>query len=63
MNVSKIPVGKTPPNDINVVIEIPQGSSVKYEIDKESLAVFVYGILFTSFVYPAAYFFIPGTLA
>ena len=63
MNVSKIPVGKTPPNDINVVIEIPQGSSVKYEIGKESGAVFVDRFLFTSMAYPAAYGFIPGTLA
>ena len=63
MNVSKIPVGKNAPSDINVVIEIPQGSSVKYEIDKELGAVFVDRFLFTSMAYPAAYGFIPGTLA
>jgi inorganic pyrophosphatase len=63
MNVSKIPVGKNAPSDINVVIEIPQGSSVKYEIDKDSGAVFVDRFLFTSMAYPAAYGFIPGTLA
>ena len=41
MDVTKIPTGKAPPGDVNVVIEIPQGSAVKYEVDKESGAVFV----------------------
>ena len=63
MDVSKISTGKEPPSDINVVIEIPQGSSVKYEIDKESGALVVDRFLFTSMAYPAAYGFIPGTLA
>lgn len=63
MDVSKISIGKAPPHDINVVVEIPQGSSVKYEIDKESGAVVVDRFLFTSMSYPAAYGFIPGTLA
>lgn len=63
MDVSKIPTGKAAPSDINVVIEIPQGSSVKYEVDKDSGAVVVDRFLFTSMAYPAAYGFIPGTLA
>ncbi len=63
MDVSKISTGKEPPSDINVVIEIPQGSSVKYEIDKDSGAIMVDRFLFTSMAYPAAYGFIPGTLA
>lgn len=63
MDVSKLPTGKAPPHDINVVIEIPQGSSVKYEVDKESGAVVVDRFLFTPMAYPAAYGFIPGTLA
>ena len=63
MDVSKIPTGKAPPQDINVVIEIPQGSSVKYEVDKESGAMVVDRFLFTPMAYPAAYGFIPGTLA
>jgi inorganic pyrophosphatase len=63
MDVSKIPTGRGAPRDINVVIEIPQGSSVKYEIDKASGAVFVDRFLFTPTAYPAAYGFIPGTLA
>ncbi len=63
MDVSKISPGRDVPWDINVVIEIPQGSSVKYEIDKESGAVLVDRFLFTPMAYPAAYGFIPGTLA
>ena len=63
MDVSKIPTGKAPPGDINVVIEIPQGSAVKYEVDKESGALVVDRFLFTATAYPAAYGFIPGTLA
>ncbi|MBB2163799.1 inorganic diphosphatase [Gluconacetobacter sp. 1b LMG 1731] len=63
MDVSKISPGKDVPFDINVVIEIPQGSSVKYEVDKDSGAVVVDRILFTPMAYPAAYGFIPGTLA
>ncbi len=63
MDVTKISIGKAPPSDINVVIEIPQGSSVKYEIDKDSGAIVVDRFLFTSMAYPAAYGFIPGTLA
>ena len=63
MDVSKLSAGKAPPFDIQVVIEIPQGSSVKYEIDKASGAVVVDRFLFTPMVYPAAYGFIPGTLA
>jgi inorganic pyrophosphatase len=63
MDVSKIPIGQEPPHDINVVIEIPQGSAVKYEVDKISGALFVDRFLFTATAYPAAYGFIPGTLA
>lgn len=63
MNLANIPTGLDTPHDINVVIEIPQGSSVKYEIDKASGAVFVDRFLFTPMAYPAAYGFIPGTLA
>ncbi len=62
MDVSKIPTGKDVPHDINVVIEIPQGSQVKYEVDKDSGAVFVDRFLFTPMAYPAAYGFVPGTL-
>ena len=63
MDVTKLPTGKNAPSDVNVVIEIPQGSSVKYELDKESGAVMVDRFLFTPMAYPAAYGFIPGTIA
>jgi inorganic pyrophosphatase len=63
MNVTHFSTGKNPPDDINVVIEIPHNSSVKYEIDKETGAIVVDRVLFTPMSYPAAYGFIPGTLA
>lgn len=63
MDVSKISAGKDLPRDINVVIEIPHGSGVKYEVDKESGAMVVDRVVFTPMVYPAAYGFIPNTLA
>ncbi|MGB1162129.1 MAG: inorganic diphosphatase, partial [Alphaproteobacteria bacterium] len=47
MDLSKISRGENPPVDINVVIEVPANSAVKYEMDKESGAVFVDRILFT----------------
>ena len=64
MDISKIPAGRHPPEDINVVIEIPQGGyPVKYELDKVSGAMFVDRFLHTSMVYPANYGFIPHTLS
>jgi inorganic pyrophosphatase len=63
VDVSKISAGKQVPQDINVVIEIPHGSGVKYEVDKESGAMVVDRVVFTPMVYPAAYGFIPNTLA
>jgi hypothetical protein len=42
MDVAKIPIGREPPYDINVIVEIAQGGNpVKYELDKASGAVFV----------------------
>ncbi|MEC9345423.1 MAG: inorganic diphosphatase [Pseudomonadota bacterium] len=64
MNLNAISVGRNPPWDINVVIEIPIGGEpVKYEVDKESGALFVDRFLHTSMVYPCNYGFIPHTLA
>ena len=63
MDIKKIPIGKNPPNDINVIIEIPlKGDPVKYEIDKESGAMFVDRFLYTAMFYPGNYGFIPHTL-
>ncbi len=64
MDISKISTGKNPPSDINVIIEIPKGGEpVKYEIDKESGALFVDRFLHTSMIYPCNYGFIPHTLS
>ena len=63
MDLSKVKAGKEPPADINVVIEIPQGSSVKYELDKDSGMVEVDRFLFTPMFYPLNYGFVPNTLS
>lgn len=64
MDISKISIGKNPPEDLNVIIEIPQGGApVKYEIDKKSGAMFVDRFLHTSMIYPGNYGFIPHTLS
>jgi len=62
MAVEKLPPGENPPEDVYVVIEIPMGSWVKYEMDKETGFVFVDRILYTSMVYPFNYGFVPQTL-
>ncbi len=66
MRIDAIPAGKNPPSDINVVIEITGGAGggapVKYEIDKDSVAVFVVRIVNTPMFYPCNYGFVPNTL-
>ena len=64
MDLKKIPIGENPPWDINVIIEVPIGGDpVKYELDKESGAMFVDRFLHTAMHYPMNYGFIPHTLA
>ena len=64
MNIDKISVGHDAPWDVNAIIEISQGGMpVKYEMDKESGALFVDRFLYTSMYYPGNYGFIPHTLA
>ncbi|MGQ3675921.1 inorganic diphosphatase [Xanthobacter sp. TB0139] len=64
MRIEAIPVGKNPPNDVNVIIEVPLGGEpIKYEMDKESGALFVDRFLYTSMRYPGNYGFIPHTLS
>jgi inorganic pyrophosphatase len=64
MDISRIPIGRAPPEDINVVVEIPQGGApVKYEMDKTSGALFVDRFLHSAMFYPGNYGFVPGTLA
>ena len=63
MGIKKLSVGKNAPNEVNVFVEIPQGVSVKYELDKESGLIFVDRFLYTEMNYPFNYGFVPGTLA
>ena len=61
--MKKIKVGKNPPSEINVFIEIPKDSNIKYELDKDSGAICVDRFLHTAMFYPFNYGFIPNTLA
>ncbi len=64
MSFNSISPGKDIPNDINVIIEIPANSDpIKYEIDKDSDAVFVDRFMATPMFYPANYGYVPQTLA
>ncbi len=64
MDITKIPAGVNPPEDVNVVIEVPLGGEpIKYEIEKESGAMFVDRFIYTAMRYPCNYGFIPGTLS
>lgn len=63
MDITKIPAGKNPPQEINVFIEISRGSSIKYELDKDSGVLAVDRLLYTSMAYPFNYGFIPNTHA
>lgn len=64
MNLQAIPIGRNPPWDVNVIIEIPLGGEpVKYEVDKASGALYVDRFLHTAMYYPCNYGFIPHTLA
>ncbi len=64
MNLSAIPTGKNPPEDVNVIIEVPIGGEpIKYEMDKASGALFVDRFLYTSMRYPGNYGFVPHTLS
>lgn len=63
MGLELVTSGKNPPEEINVVIEIPKDSEpVKYEVDKTSGAIFVDRILSTPMRYPCNYGYVPNTL-
>ena len=53
--------GTNPPDEINVVVEIPKGSSIKYEIDPKSGEISVDRMLYHALFYPCNYGFIPQT--
>jgi inorganic pyrophosphatase len=58
-----IPIGDTAPDLVNVVVEIPKGSSNKVEFDPEMNAFFVDRVLFSPLYYPTEYGFVAGTLS
>ena len=64
MSYNDIPAGKDLPNDINVIIEIPANHDpIKYEVDKDSDALFVDRFVATPMFYPANYGYVPQTLS
>jgi inorganic pyrophosphatase len=64
MSLNNVNAGRDVPNDFNVVIEIPMnGDPVKYEVDKESGAIFVDRFMGTAMHYPCNYGYIPNTIA
>ena len=64
MNLEHLPIGKNPPHEVNVVVEVPVGGEpIKYEIHKPSGALVVDRFLYTAMRYPGNYGFIPHTLS
>lgn len=64
MRLDAIPIGKNPPDEVNVIVEVPIGGEpIKYEMDKEAGTLVVDRFLHTSMRYPGNYGFIPHTLS
>jgi len=64
MRLELLPIGKNPPEEVNVVVEVPVGGEpIKYEVHKESGALMVDRFLYTAMRYPGNYGFIPHTLS
>ena len=64
MNLERVTAGRNVPHDVNVVIEIPMNADpVKYEVDKETGAVFVDRFMSTAMHYPCNYGYVPHTLS
>ena len=64
MRIEAIPIGNNPPEDVNVIIEVPVGGHpIKYEMDKASGTLFVDRFLYTPMTYPGNYGFVPHTLS
>ncbi len=64
MRLDAVSIGIDPPNEVNVVIEVPIGGEpIKYELDKPSGALIVDRFLYTAMRYPGNYGFIPHTLS
>ncbi|MFA4913990.1 MAG: inorganic diphosphatase [Burkholderiaceae bacterium] len=64
MSLDRVPAGAKLPDEFNVIIEIPMNADpVKYEVDKETGAVFVDRFMLTAMHYPCNYGYIPQTLS
>jgi inorganic pyrophosphatase len=64
MNLDRVPAGRDIPNDCNVIVEIPmRADPIKYEVDKDTGAVFVDRFMSTAMHYPCNYGYIPQTLS
>ena len=64
MRIDAIAIGENPPNDINVIIEVPLGGQpIKYELDKDAGVLVVDRFLYTPMSYPGNYGFVPHTLS
>ena len=64
MRIDAISIGKNPPHDVNVIIEVAVGGEpIKYEMDKEAGTLVVDRFLYTPMRYPGNYGFIPHTLS
>ena len=64
MRIEAIPVGSNPPDDVNVIVEVPVGGQpIKYEMDKEAGILVVDRFLYTPMTYPGNYGFVPHTLS
>jgi inorganic pyrophosphatase len=64
MRIEAIPIGKNPPEDVNVIVEVPVGGQpIKYEMDKDAGTLFVDRFLYTPMTYPGNYGFVPHTLS
>ena len=64
MRIEAVSIGKNPPQEVNVVVEVPVGGEpIKYEMDKEAGTLVVDRFLYTSMRYPGNYGFIPHTLS
>jgi inorganic pyrophosphatase len=64
MSLDRVPSGRDVPNDFNVIIEIPMNADpIKYEVDKDTGAIFVDRFMSTAMHYPCNYGYIPGTLS
>jgi inorganic pyrophosphatase len=64
VRIESISIGRNPPDEVNVIIEVPVGGEpIKYELDKDAGTLVVDRFLYTSMRYPGNYGFIPHTLS